>query len=383
MRFRNLPTMHDLPQQLLIGLQLGSIYALIALGYTMVYGVLKLINFAHGDVYMVGAYSGIGAIWLLGTRLPGLVHLPSLIPSWLGAILVLLGSMLVCALLGLVIEQAAYRPLRTRAWVAPAVFLGAAAGYVAYGIASDADRTPASAALIGVLVWAALAALLYTTQRRRSAGNASRLTALITAIGVSLFLENFGVLKQIFSSNPRFYPTLVNLPPPLHRGGVTIGLENVLIFGLSIFLMLTLTYIVTRTRVGRAIRAVSFDADAAALMGINTDRIIAFTFMLGAGLAGAAGVLVCGLQHTQFNPYLGVADGLKAFVAAVLGGIGNIPGAVLGGLIMGLAETMVVAYGPRVGIDSSYRDAVAFFLLILVLLVRPAGLLGKFAPEKV
>jgi len=379
--------MHDLPQQLLIGLQLGSIYALIALGYTMVYGVLKLINFAHGDVYMVGAYSGIAAIWLLGTRLPALIHFPPLIPSWAGAILTLLAAMLVCALLGLVIEQAAYRPLRTRAWIAPAVFLGAAAGYVAYGIAIDADRTPASSVVIGVIVWAALAALLYTTQRRRSAGNASRLTALITAIGVSLFLENFGVLKQIFSSQPRFYPTLVNLPPPLHLGGravgLTVGLENVLIFGLSIFLMLTLTYIVTRTRAGRAIRAVSFDADAAALMGINTDRVIAFTFALGAGLAGAAGVLVCGLQHTQFNPYLGVADGLKAFVAAVLGGIGSIPGAVLGGLIMGLAETMVVAYGPSVGVDSSYRDAVAFFLLILVLLVRPAGLLGKSAPEKV
>ena len=379
--------MHDLPQQLLIGLQLGSIYALIALGYTMVYGVLKLINFAHGDVYMVGAYSGIGAIWLLGTRLPTLIHFPPLIPSWAGAILTLLAAMLVCALLGLVIEQAAYRPLRTRAWIAPAVFLGAAAGYVAYGIAIDADRTPASSVVIGVIVWAALAALLYTTQRRRSAGNASRLTALITAIGVSLFLENFGVLKQIFSSQPRFYPTLVNLPPPLHLGGravgLTVGLENVLIFGLSIFLMLTLTYIVTRTRAGRAIRAVSFDADAAALMGINTDRVIAYTFALGAGLAGAAGVLVCGLQHTQFNPYLGVADGLKAFVAAVLGGIGSIPGAVLGGLIMGLAETMVVAYGPSVGVDSSYRDAVAFFLLILVLLVRPAGLLGKSAPEKV
>ena len=379
--------MHDLPQQLLIGLQLGSIYALIALGYTMVYGVLKLINFAHGDVYMVGAYSGIAAIWLLGTRLPALIHFPPLIPSWAGAILTLLAAMLVCALLGLVIEQAAYRPLRTRAWIAPAVFLGAAAGYVAYGIAIDADRTPASSVVIGVIVWAALAALLYTTQRRRSAGNASRLTALITAIGVSLFLENFGVLKQIFSSQPRFYPTLVNLPPPLHLGGravgLTVGLENVLIFGLSIFLMLTLTYIVTRTRAGRAIRAVSFDADAAALMGINTDRVIAYTFALGAGLAGAAGVLVCGLQHTQFNPYLGVADGLKAFVAAVLGGIGSIPGAVLGGLIMGLAETMVVAYGPSVGVDSSYRDAVAFFLLILVLLVRPAGLLGKSAPEKV
>ncbi len=375
--------MHDLPQQLLIGLQLGSIYALIALGYTMVYGVLKLINFAHGDVYMVGAYSGIGAIWLLGTRLPSLIHFPALIPSWTGAILTLLASMLVCALLGLIIEQAAYRPLRTRAWIAPAVFLGAAAGYVAYEIAVEEKLTPASSVFIGVLAWAGLAALLHTTQRRRSAGNASRLTALITAIGVSLFLENFGVLKQIFSSEPRFYPTLVNLPAPLHLGSLMVGLENVLIFGLSIFLMLTLTYIVTRTRIGRAIRAVSFDADAAALMGINPDRVIAFTFALGAGLAGAAGVLVCGLQHTQFNPYLGVADGLKAFVAAVLGGIGNIPGAVLGGLIMGLAETMVVAYGPRIGVDSSYRDAVAFFLLILVLLVRPAGLLGKFAPEKV
>jgi len=410
--------MHDLPQQLLIGLQLGSIYALIALGYTMVYGVLKLINFAHGDVYMVGAYSGLGAIWLLGTqittlihrigtRMPSLLHLLPLIPSWLGAILTLLAAMLICALLGLIVEQAAYRPLRTRAWIAPAVFLGAAAGYVAYGIATDANRTPASAVVIGLFAWAGIAALLYTTQRRRTVGNASRLTALITAIGVSLFLENFGVLKQIFSSEPRFYPTLVNLPPPLHIiqspaigwkhvtifghfhpvvhlfFSLTIGLENVLIFGLSIFLMLTLTYIVTRTRIGRAIRAVSFDADAAALMGINTDQIIAFTFALGAGLAGAAGVLVCGMQHTQFNPYLGVADGLKAFVAAVLGGIGNIPGAVLGGLIMGLAETMVVAYGPRIGVDSSYRDAVAFFLLILILLIRPAGLLGKFAPEKV
>ncbi len=282
--------------------------------------------------------------------------------------------MAVCALLGLIIEQAAYRPLRTRAWIAPAIFLGAAVGYVAYGIAKDANRTPISAVIIGLLAWAGLAALLYTTQRRRSPGNASRLTALITAIGVSLFLENFGVLKQIFSSDPRFFPTVVTLSP---------SVENVLIFGISVTLMIVLTYIVTRTRIGKAIRAVSFDADAASLMGINTDRVIAFTFALGAALAGAAGVLVFGLQHTHFDPYVGVLYGLKAFVAAVLGGIGNIPGAVLGGLIMGLAETFVVAYGPRIGIDSTYRDAVAFFLLILILLVRPAGLLGTFAPEKV
>ena len=366
--------MHDLPQQLLIGLQLGSIYALIALGYTMVYGVLKLINFAHGDVYMVGAYGGIGMAWLLGTWLPTVIHLPPLVPSALGAVIILLGAMVLCALLGLIIEQAAYRPLRTRAWIAPAVFLGAAVGYVAYGISVNADRTPTSAVVIGLVAWAGLAALLYTTQRRRVPGNASRLTALITAIGVSLFLENFGVLKQIFSPDPRFYPTLVRLPS---------GVENALIFGVSVTLMVALTYIVTRTRVGKAIRAVSFDADAAALMGINTDRIIAFTFMLGAALAGAAGVLVFGLQHTKFDPYVGVLYGLKAFVAAVLGGIGNIPGAVLGGLIMGLAETLVVAYGPSIGVDSAYRDAVAFLLLIVILLFRPAGLLGSFAPEKV
>ncbi len=366
--------MHDLPQQLLIGLELGSIYALIALGYTMVYGVLKLINFAHGDVYMVGAYSGVGAAWLLGTWLPSLIHLPPLVPSALGAVLILLGAMVVCALLGLIIEQAAYRPLRTRAWIAPAIFLGAAVGYVAYGIATNANRTPISAMIIGIVAWAGLAALLYTTQRRRTPGPASRLTALITAIGISLFLENFGVLKQIFSPDPRFYPTLVNLPARL---------ENLLIFGIAVVLMVALTYIVTRTRVGKAIRAVSFDANAASLMGINTDKVIAFTFALGAALAGAAGVLVFGLQHTKFDPYVGVLYGLKAFGAAGLGGIGNIPGAVLGGIIMGLAETMVVAYGPSIGVDSTYRDAVAFLLLIVILLFRPAGLLGKFAPEKV
>jgi branched-chain amino acid transport system permease protein len=377
--------MHQLPQQLLIGIQLGSIYALIALGYTMVYGVLKLINFAHGDVYMVGAYAGLGAAGVLGTWLPAHGPFHSLLPSPFGAVLVLVTAMLLCALLGLVIEQAAYRPLRTRSWIIPGIVIGGASGYVAYGIAIDGNRTPTSAVAIGVVVWIGIAALLRTTQRRRAVGTPSRLTALITAIGVSLFLENFGVLPQIFSSDQRFIQTeqIVALPNSVHVLGVMLSVQTLLIFGLSLVLMALLTYIVTYTRIGKAVRAVSFDADAAALMGINTNTIIAFTFALGAALAGAAGVMVTGLTGTAFTPYVGVLMGLKAFVAAVLGGIGNIPGAVVGGLIMGLAETLVVAYGPSVGIPSTYRDAVAFFLLIVILLVRPAGLFGRLTPEKV
>ncbi len=391
--------MHQLAPQLLIGIQLGSIYALIALGYTMVYGVLKLINFAHGDVYMVGAYAGLGAAGVLGTWLPAHGPFHSLLPSPGGALLVLVTAMLLCALLGLVIEQAAYRPLRTRSWIIPGIVIGGASGYVAYGIATNDNRTPASAIAIGVMVWAAIAALLRTTQKRRSVGTPSRLTALITAIGVSLFLENFGILPQIFSSDQRFIQAtqIVKLPRPIltHKisfyifgrhiyfAPLSITIETILILGLSLVLMALLTYIVTYTRIGKAVRAVSFDADAAALMGINTNTVIAFTFALGAALAGAAGVMVTGLTGTAFTPYVGVLMGLKAFVAAVLGGIGNIPGAVVGGLIMGLAETLVVAYGPGIGIPSTYRDAVAFFLLIVILLVRPTGLFGRLASEKV
>ncbi len=377
--------MHQLLEQLLIGIQIGSIYALIALGYTMVYGVLKLINFAHGDVYMVGAYAGLGAAGVLGTWLPGHTPLHTLLPSPFGAILVLLTAMLLCALLGLIIEQAAYRPLRTRSWIVPSLVIGGASGYVAYGIALNGNRTPASAIAIGVVVWLGIGALLRTTQSRRTVGTPSRLTALITAIGVSLFLENFGLLPQIFSSDQRFIQRsqIVTLPNRVSVLGASVSVQTLLIFGLSLILMALLTYIVTYTRIGKAVRAVSFDADAAALMGINTNTVIAFTFALGAALAGAAGVMVTGLTGTAFTPYVGVLMGLKAFVAAVLGGIGNIPGAVVGGLVMGLAETLVVAYGPSVGIPSTYRDAVAFFLLIVILLVRPAGLFGRLAPEKV
>lgn len=377
--------MHQLLEQLLIGIQIGSIYALIALGYTMVYGVLKLINFAHGDVYMVGAYAGLGAAGVLGTWLPGHTPLHTLLPSPFGAILVLLTAVLLCALLGLIIEQAAYRPLRTRSWIVPSLVIGGASGYVAYGIALNGNRTPASAIAIGVVVWLGIGALLRTTQSRRTVGTPSRLTALITAIGVSLFLENFGLLPQIFSSDQRFIQRsqIVTLPNRVSVLGASVSVQTLLIFGLSLILMALLTYIVTYTRIGKAVRAVSFDADAAALMGINTNTVIAFTFALGAALAGAAGVMVTGLTGTAFTPYVGVLMGLKAFVAAVLGGIGNIPGAVVGGLVMGLAETLVVAYGPSVGIPSTYRDAVAFFLLIVILLVRPAGLFGRLAPEKV
>jgi branched-chain amino acid transport system permease protein len=379
--------MHEFSEQLWNGIQLGSIYALIALGYTMVYGVLKLINFAHGDVYMVGAYAGLGAVYVLGTWLPS--HLAAhagLIPSPIGAILVLLASMAICAMLGLVIEQAAYRPLRTRSWIAPSIFVGGAAAYVAYGIAADADRNPPSCFAIAAVTWIALAALLRTSQRRKASTVSSRLTALITAIGVSLFLENFGVLKQVFSSDQRFFPTIVNLPDNVHFGSATVAAPTLLVFGVSVVLMVVLTYVITRTKMGKAIRAVSFDVDAAALMGINTDRVIASTFMIGAALAGAAGVMVTGITGAAFTPYVGIMPGLKAFVAAVLGGIGNIPGALIGGLIMGIAETMVAAYGtsiPHFPIASTYRDAVAFFLLILILLFRPAGLLGKLTPEKV
>jgi branched-chain amino acid transport system permease protein len=376
--------MHEFSEQLLNGIQLGSIYALIALGYTMVYGVLKLINFAHGDVYMVGAYAGLGAVVVLGTWLPGHLGSPfNLIPSPIGAILVLLLAMAICAVLGLVIEQAAYRPLRTRKWIAPSFFVGGAAAYVAYGIASDADRNPASCIAIAAGVWVALTLLLRTTQHRKASTVSSRLTALITAIGVSLFLENFGVLKQILGSDQRFFPKIVKMSDSLNVVGATVASPTILMFAVSIVLMAILTFIITRTKSGKAIRAVSYDMDAAALMGINTDRVIAITFMLGAALAGAAGVMVTGITGSAFTPYVGIMPGLKAFVAAVLGGIGNIPGALLGGLIMGVAETMVAAYGPMIHVSSTYRDAVAFFLLILILLFRPSGLLGKVTPEKV
>jgi len=295
-------------QQLVNGVTWGSVYALIALGYTMVYGILRLINFAHGDVYMLGAFFGYFAARWMGAGLD---------PDPGKALLVLLIAMAGCGAVGYLIERLAYKPVR----------------------------------------------------------RSSRLAALITAIGVSLLLENAGVL--IFRPDPKFFPQIIPSRNLSLGAGVTISNQQVIILAVSVVLMLLLRFIVVRTRVGKAMRAVSHSHTAAALMGISVDRIITFTFVLGSMLAAAAGVLVA-LQNPKIEPYMGILPGLKAFVAAVLGGIGNIPGAVLGGLVMGIAEVMVVAY-----VSSTYRDAIAFVLLILILLVRPAGLLGRNVGEKV
>jgi branched-chain amino acid transport system permease protein len=294
-------------QQIINGLSLGAIYALIALGYTMVYGVLRLINFAHGDVYMLGAFAG----YFLANALQLDAN-----PSVLWAILVTLGSMAICAGIGILIERLAYRPVRHH----------------------------------------------------------SRLSALITAIGVSLFLEYGG--QVVFGATPRFFPQMIRSQTYV-LGGVQITNQNLLIILMAVAVMFGLHFIVHRTRMGKAMRATSYNLSAAKLMGINTDRVIAFTFALGSALAAAGGVLVA-LAIPRIDPLMGMMTGLKAFVAAVLGGIGNIPGAMLGGMLIGLMETGISATA-----YSTYRDAVAFGVLILILLFRPAGLLGTSGTEKV
>ena len=301
-------------QQLINGLTIGSIYALIALGYTMVYGILRFINFAHGDIYMVGAYAG----FIIATSL----GLASGQPSIVGFLITLVGAMIVSAAIGMLIERLAYRPVRKY----------------------------------------------------------SRMTILITAIGMSLFIEYLFVF--IFSGTPKAFPQLLDNTTFTLFGNAAISTSQLLIFVVSVLLMVLLQFIVFYTKVGKAMRAVSFNLDSAKLMGINTDFIITFTFALGSALAAAGGVLTA-QYNPKIEPLMGIMVGLKAFVAAVLGGIGNIPGAVLGGLLIGLAETLVVAYGDNIGISSTYRDAVAFAILILVLLVRPAGLLGSNVQEKV
>jgi branched-chain amino acid transport system permease protein len=317
-------------QQLINGVTLGAIYALIALGYTMVYGVLKLINFAHGDVYMVGAFVGYYLANGIGVRgaekigmasdgmvARGLLGGGTLEPSLITALVVMLLAMVICAAIGALIERLAYRPVRKY----------------------------------------------------------SRLTALITAIGVSLLLENGG--QVVFGAEPKFFPTLftksnIDLP-----GGASINSADIIVLVIALALMVLLQFIVYYTKTGKAMRAVSFNLQSAKLMGINTDHIISFTFALGSALAAAAGVLVA-IRIPRIDPLMGILVGLKAFVAAVLGGIGNIPGAVLGGLLIGITETMIVGYG-----NPTYRDAVAFVILILILLFRPSGLLGSVAQEKV
>ena len=314
--------MAEFLQQLTNGFSLGAIYALLALGYTMVYGVLRFINFAHSDVFMVGAFAGyyFGHMADWGSR-GGAWSVPSwlVIPtnSWWGGLLILCLAMLVCAGLGMLIERSAYRPLRSR----------------------------------------------------------SKLTVLITAIGVSLFLENSG--QFVFSANPRRFPVL--FPESTFRlaGGMVLSSNQILVLGATLVLLTALEFIVQRTKIGTAMRAVSFNPQAASLVGINNDVVISFTFGLGSALAAAGGILYS-LNYPTIDPLMGILPGLKAFVAAVLGGIGNIPGAALGGLLLGVIETFVNA-SPF----STYTDAIAFAILIVILLFRPAGLLGKFQVEKV
>jgi len=297
----------NLIQQLLNGITWGSIYALIALGYTMVYGVLRLINFAHGEVYMMGAMTGYyTARWLGLATAPGVA----------GLALVLAVSMLACGLLGAVIERVAYRPLRS----------------------------------------------------------AGRLAPLITAIGVSLLLQNTGQL--VFGADPKFFPALVRSEEIFRSGAIAISNIQLTVLVTAVVLMAALEYIVQRTRFGRAMRAVSYDAPAAALMGVPVDRVITGTFVLGSMLAAAAGILV-GLSNPKIEPLMGLMPGLKAFVAAVLGGIGSVPGAMVGGLLLGVIETLVTGY-----LSSTYRDAIAFVILVVILLYRPTGIFGQPQTEK-
>ena len=282
-------------QHIINGLNLGAIYALIALGYTMVYGVLQLINFAHSEVYMVGAFAAYyGARFLgLGDR-----------PGWISFFLALALAIFTCSLLGLIIERFAYRPLR----------------------------------------------------------GAPKVNALITAIGVSLFLQFSG--QVVFGADPKVFPELLQNQPLFQWGEIQVQLFDVTILAVALVAMAGLNFFIQKTKTGMAIRAVSFSFRSATLMGINVNSIIMVTFILGSSLAGIGAVLV-GLKYPKIDPLMGMLIGLKAFVAAVLGGIGNLPGAVLGGLLMGLSEEMVVAY-----LSSTYRDALAFGLLIFILLFK-------------
>lgn len=285
--------------QLFNGINSGSIYALIALGYTMVYGIAKLINFAHGDIIMVGAY-----VCLLSIN--GGLPLP----------LAIIASIISCAVLGIMIEKIAYKPLR----------------------------------------------------------NASRITLLITAIGISYLLQSS--FQLIFSSNSRPFPDIINLPP-LIIGDITIAGKYYVTIIISVILMTVLQLFVKKTKTGKAMRAVSEDQGAAMLMGINIDKTIAITFGIGSALAAIAGILYCA-SYPIVSPYIGAMPGIRAFIAAVLGGIGSIPGAVLGGFVLGIIEALTKAY-----ISSQLSDAIVFSVLILILVFKPSGILGQNAKEKV
>ena len=300
-------------QQLVNGLTLGSVYALIALGYTMVYGILKLLNFAHGEVYMMGAFAGFGILTVFGGAVGVTFNVVLLIGLMLGA------AMLGSGLLGVVIERFAYRPLR----------------------------------------------------------NAPRIAPLISALGVSFFLQSSALL--LFGADFRSYETYeyIDLASGIHWGPLNISVVRIAVILTAVALMIGLTLLVSRSRLGKAMRATAFDREAAAMQGIDVDRVIVATFFIGSALAGAAGVMV-GLVFYKVYHLMGFVAGLKGFTAAVVGGIGSIPGAMLGGLLIGLSEAFITGY-----VSSTFQDVFVFSILIVLLLIRPTGLLGKADIQKV
>ena len=300
--------MTDFLQQLIIGLRLGSVYALVALGYTMVYGIIRLINFAHGDFIMVGGYT-------LYFTVPILLHSMGL-PAWTGVI----AAIVICALVGVLVELVAYRPVRRKG---------------------------------------------------------TSMSALITAIAMSLLLENLAQAIPTMGPNPRVISDEIFSTAPMSLGGVSVNMAAVITIVIAAIVMAALQLFVQKTKLGRAMRAVSEDKAAAQLMGINVNRTISMTFAIGSALAAIAGVLLCSYSPV-LQPTTGAMPGIKAFDAAVFGGIGSIPGAFVGGILIGIIEAMAQAY-----ISTSLANSIVFGVLIIVLLVKPAGLLGKYVPEKV
>jgi branched-chain amino acid transport system permease protein len=310
-----------LVQLLVNGVTLGSVYALVALGFSMVYGILKLLNLAHGDVLMVGAFIGWGVIgWLGGAQDPN-------VAVWILIVLMVLAAMAGCGLLGVAIERFAYRPLR---------------------------RAP-------------------------------RIAPLISALGVSFFIQNSVLL--LFGADFRSYDTfdLVDVEVGIEFGPLRVWVVRLVVIGAALAMMVALWLLVTRTKLGKAMRATAIDREAAAMMGIDVDKVIVKTFFIGSALAGAAGVLV-GLVFGQINHFMGFGYGLKGFTAAVVGGIGSIPGAMFGGLFIGLAEALSVGYiedFTRGRLGSAFSDLVVFLILVLFMLLRPQGIFGKPDVKKV
>jgi len=369
--FTQFPHLAEFVQQLINGLSLGAIYALIAVGYTMVYGVLRLINFAHGDIYMIGAMTG---IYAMTQR-----------PDWSGAGL---SMVILLALSGLVLLGAASQRWRGRKCEYLVVIALLLAEVAVLGLVPWRHGEPCPPSwltFVMVLGGAMLASGLLGYQIEfiayRPLRNQPRINALITAIGVSMFLEFGG--QRYFGATPQAFPQLIpglEQHPDLFKfGPLVIPKVDTLILCVALLMMFALRHIVMKTRVGMALRAVSHRFDTAALMGVDVNRIVSFTFVLGSILAGTGGILVA-MRSPKVDPIMGLLPGLKAFVAAVLGGIGSIPGAVAGAFLLGITEVMVAGYFPH---GSQYRDGVAFVILIGVLLVKPSGLFGSNASEKV